>query len=251
MSPSQCAPSGLCCKEGTRNKNQLSYSLEERALPHTSLTGWAGDSREPAKEGAAGRNWVLFPRYPGQRHEKHHSQAVQPPQTSALVAGARLGLGFVIPFQDHGPYLTAYPERRFSVMKMGEHWPPNGVAGGLGREIQLEVARDAWDSWSEGGPHTEAPPFSFFLLLLSCGFHGILSPGSGSEYNPGLAHPHCLLFPCQHQCGVERSVGETGKGSRVSSVGRLWAVPGWAPEVAVETIVVQTSGPILVPAVEP
>lgn len=133
----------------------------------------------------------------------------------------------------------------------GGHWPPSGVAGGLGREKQPEVARDAWDSWSEGGPHTEVPPFSFFLLLLSCGFHGILSPGSGSEYNPGLAHPDCLLFPCQHQCGVERSVGETGKGSRVSSVGRLWAVPGWAPEVAVETTVVQASGPILVPAVEP
>lgn len=81
-----------------------------------------------------------------------------------------------------------------------------------------------WGSWSEGGPHSAVLSFSLSPLLISCGFRGILSPGSRSEYNPGLT-PTLFSSPASSHVGRrevwERLEGVLGYGVWGSSGQRL------------------------------
>lgn len=80
----------------------------------------------------------------------------------------------------------------------------------------------SWGSRPEAGPHSEVPSFSLFPLLVSCGFYGILSPGSRSEYNPGLT-PTLFSYPASTHAGRgevwERLEGVLGY--------RVWGSSGW------------------------
>lgn len=99
---------------------------------------------------------------------------------------------------------------------MREYWPPIGVAGGIGSLDPYHNQSRPGMPWARGlrvGLITKSVFFS--PLLVSCGFHGILPSGGRSEYNSGL-------FPGQPpEMGGKSHVGETGKGSRVSSVGEV------------------------------
>lgn len=91
----------------------------------------------------------------------------------------------------------------------------------------------SWDSWSESGPHSTVFSFSFSLLPVSCGFRGILSPGGRSEYHPGLPLTVSSWIASASVGGRSTMCERMEKeGSRVLSVGRLWAVPGWAAVMA-------------------
>lgn len=64
------------------------------------------------------------------------------PLDNCLNGRTRVGLGFVAPFQNHGPDRKQLLECKFCGVKIREYWPPIDVAGGLDLETQSKEARD-------------------------------------------------------------------------------------------------------------